>query len=357
MAQNCNDLCKIQGLNPQDIYKSLTNLVRNLGRDDISTVEALMIDLTGDSDAGRMLNRLMYWWSKTENAEGWVYKDYQDWWAEMRIKASRLPRTKGALERVGVQIKVKKANGNPTRHYRLDVKTFLQLVARTLNLSRKKLMALLQKPIAAIPKMEIVNGQKTITTDSNTPSTDVVVNNALIQTRKIKGLKDESALQLIQQYGTDAVLRLAPRFQTGNWKNPAGAFRQALRENWQFEPVEAQQSYMPAQPENTEPRFEETGAQADTAPIPPSPLPPADAPDAFRRMIDQVKAQMGRQGDDLAGVELVRSEGSAWYVRGIGYAAILLCDQRLRMVMAKQADIATGGQVTQVELAEAEVRA
>src|SRR5690606_33673537 len=124
------------------------------------------------------------------------------------------------------------ANGNPTRHYRLDLKKFWQALASALKVSRKKLTLLLQKPSSAKTQIEIENGQKTITTLTPLQSpTDVVVNTAIQEAKKVRGISDHTARQLVARYGTEHVLNIAPRFQVGNWKNPAGAFVQALREN------------------------------------------------------------------------------------------------------------------------------
>lgn len=233
-----------------DLYPTLTNIVRNLERDDVATVEALLIDVTGDVDAGRMLHRLAMWWGKTRNPDGWVYKSYEDWWAECRIKEHKLPRTKGYLERVGVEIVVKKAEGNPTRHYRLDVKQFFQLLARALKISRKKLALLMKFPSESNRKMEIGNGQKTITTESSPQSSpDVVVNTAILQAKKIKGISDHAARRLVAEYGTERIMAVAPLALQRGRVNPAGWFVQALKENWQFPALDKPTPLPPSQPD------------------------------------------------------------------------------------------------------------
>jgi len=53
---------------PQDFIKNslsyLYTVVQKLERDNIQTVEALLIHFTGEVNAGRMLNRLLFWWPK-----------------------------------------------------------------------------------------------------------------------------------------------------------------------------------------------------------------------------------------------------------------------------------------------------
>ena len=43
------------------IYQSLNNLIQHLNQPDIQSVEALCIRFVGDSNGGRMLFRLLYW--------------------------------------------------------------------------------------------------------------------------------------------------------------------------------------------------------------------------------------------------------------------------------------------------------
>lgn len=342
-----------------DLYPTLTNIVRNLERDDVATVEALLIDVTGDVDAGRMLNRLAMWWGKTRNPDGWVYKSHEDWWAELRIKEHKLPRTKGHLERVGVTIKVMKAVGSPTRHYCLNVKTFMQMVAAALKVSRKKLLLLLQFPSESSARKEVGNGQKTITTESTPQSSpDVVVNTAILEAKKIKGISDHTARRLVAQYGSDRIIAITSLAQQKSRKNPAGWFIQALKENWQFQPVDGPTPLPPspsdpakwesdqALDDDTTPDFEaEIAAGGDTQPV----IVPPDLR-AFGQAMQQLKLQYGKQGDYLMQIHLARADGNCWFVQAQGYAMRLLQDHRLRNDIAKIGRVLTGESSLTVEV-------
>lgn len=350
-----------------ELYPTLTNIVRNLERDDVATVEALLIDVTGDVDAGRMLHRLAMWWGKTRNSDGWVYKSYEDWWAELRIKEHKLPRTKGHLERVGVEIAVKKAEGNPTRHYRLDVKYFFQLLARSLKVSRKKLALLMQFPSESVRKMEIGNGQKTITTKPSPQSSpDVVVNTAILEAKKIKGISDHTAQRLVAQYGAAAVYQMAHYCLEKKYKG--GALARALRDGWHCPPVEIPQSHMA---EASTIADEQTTRAADVNPSPTPPLPDdpakweADKREAepndeetqeeltpeiviFNRVMDQLRLQWGKQGAYLHGIRMAQADGSKWLLEGTGIGARLLADKRLQNNIAQLGRVLTGNQALTV---------
>ena len=111
------------------------------------------------------------------NQPGWLgLQSHVDWWAELRIKQNETPAANGALERVGVEIKLMKAEGAPTKHYRLDVKRFLAVVASTLSLTLKKLAALL--------KMHLPNGangfEEWVKIHNNKAINDSSTNNAAV---------------------------------------------------------------------------------------------------------------------------------------------------------------------------------
>lgn len=225
-------------------------LVKNLGRDDLATVEALLVDLTGSRVAAQMLERLLLWWPKATNPDGWVYKSEDDWWAELRIKANELTRAKGALEMAGVVIQVKQAAvksdktvtgwaAAPVRHYRLDMRRFLRRLASALGLGIQKLASLMKKPFRANRKMVLPNGEKTITTSlqTNLQTSDVVKQQA-IQEIKNLGINAANAQQIVAAYGGERVLTQVHLARQNAKRNPAGWLIESLRENWQFTPVE-----------------------------------------------------------------------------------------------------------------------
>ena len=100
------------------------------------SLEALCIDLCGGvSTAGRMLHRLLGWWMKTRHTEGWVYKDYGDWFRELRISQKELTKANAALGLAGVEVKLLKGRLDcPRKHYRLLLTGFVKALARVLGL-------------------------------------------------------------------------------------------------------------------------------------------------------------------------------------------------------------------------------
>jgi hypothetical protein len=129
----------------------LTNLVIQLERDDIQTADALLVRITGDYIGSRMLARLLYWFPRSVK-QGWVYKSWRDWGAEVGISPAQIKRVhqQGILEQVGIQRRLMKAHGAPTTHYRLDIDALLQKIATFLETTVESLRAMLVS--APLPK-------------------------------------------------------------------------------------------------------------------------------------------------------------------------------------------------------------
>lgn len=319
-----------------NIGSLLTSLVHRLERDDIATVEALLTDVVGNRVAAQMLRQLMRWWSKSTNPDGWVYKSHVDWWAELRIKQNELPAANGALERVGVEIKLMKAEGAPTKHYRLDVKRFLAVVASTLSLTLKKLAALLKNAFAERGQMDLANGSKSITTKpSTTPSTNnaAVFDPAVQEAQKVRGISEYTAQRLVTQYGAERVIGMVKAILLKRWKNPAGALIQSLREQWECKPLENAETSSNSEAEDAAKWAD------DPIPLPPSPVgtqhPASSVPTSFEAewvtVCKQLEIQFGRATFDqwVSGARLGKVDGNRWTIIARNQAACDMLTHRM----------------------------
>jgi len=96
------------------IIKSLT------GQANILTVPRVFVDYTGNLECALLLSQLLYWCDKGNNKEGWIYKTYKEWNEEICLTEYAVRKSARKLVKMGIlETKVKKANGNPTVHYKL----------------------------------------------------------------------------------------------------------------------------------------------------------------------------------------------------------------------------------------------
>ncbi|MEO8608877.1 MAG: DnaA N-terminal domain-containing protein [Chloroflexota bacterium] len=307
----------------------LKALVKNLERDDLTTTEALLVDMTGSRVAAQMLNRLLIWWPKATNKEGWVYKSEDEWWAELRIKTNELTKAKGALEMAGVVIRVKQAAvksdktisgwaAAPVRHYRLDLRRFLRRLASALGINIKKLAALMKKPFDGRAKMVSSNGEKTITTSLQTnPQTSVVVQQAIQEVKNL-GVNGKNAQQMVAAYGGERVLTQVNLARQNAKHNAAGWLIESLRENWQYAPIEVPQIALPdasqALPDD------HTGDDASEPLVKFEPPPEPETPECaiWKKAYTQLEIQLDRASFDtwVRAARFLRSEGET-YVIGV----------------------------------------
>jgi DnaD/phage-associated family protein len=94
------------------------------GHENIIAVPRILIDLTGDQVLAMMLNQLLYWSDKKE----WVYKSLEDWCAEIGHISRRTMNEFAELPYI--ETEVRKADGAPTTHYRIDDDNFYQALSK-----------------------------------------------------------------------------------------------------------------------------------------------------------------------------------------------------------------------------------
>lgn len=106
------------------------------GEKNLLAIPREIIRFTGDLESGVFLAQLIYWTDKGSRKDGFIYKTLKEWQDEIFISEYSLRKIRKNLEGMGIlETKVKKANGNPTLHYRINQKVF---VNRFLRFQRKE---------------------------------------------------------------------------------------------------------------------------------------------------------------------------------------------------------------------------
>ena len=103
------------------------NLIKELtGQSNILSIPRIFIEYTGTWETAVLLSQLLYWTGKQEDKNGWIYKTYKEWESEKAIKENVLRKAAKKLIVMNIlETKVKKANGNPTVHYKIKKDSFL----------------------------------------------------------------------------------------------------------------------------------------------------------------------------------------------------------------------------------------
>ncbi|WP_157369221.1 helix-turn-helix domain-containing protein [Algicola sagamiensis] len=84
------------------------------------SIHRVIIKITGSHARGFVLDQLMFWQSKTKRPDGWFYKTHAELAEECCMSQNSARYAIDQLVELGfVESKTRKANGTPTKHYRV----------------------------------------------------------------------------------------------------------------------------------------------------------------------------------------------------------------------------------------------
>lgn len=111
-------------------YVELRNILRKMsGQDSVITIPKIYIDFTGDLTTAAILNQLVFYSDKGKRSDGFFYKSYKEWEEETGLTKRQVSYSIGKIKELGlVETKLKKANGSPTIHYKLDYDKLLDSI-------------------------------------------------------------------------------------------------------------------------------------------------------------------------------------------------------------------------------------
>ncbi len=104
------------------------------GQNNIIPIPTIYIKITEDYHTAALLNQLIYWSDRTHRKDGYFYKSYKEWEEEIFLSKYQVMRAVKKLKGMGiVETALKKANGAPTVHYKIDSKVVSQWIVKFLN--------------------------------------------------------------------------------------------------------------------------------------------------------------------------------------------------------------------------------
>ena len=118
-----------------NLRKNMFDLVAQLcGQNNLLTIPRFFIDFMGSLDGALFLSQMLYWTGKGNNPDGWIYKTFNEWEEELTLSKYKINKARQTLEGMGaLETTIKKANGNPTVHYRLKRKELEEALVKFLN--------------------------------------------------------------------------------------------------------------------------------------------------------------------------------------------------------------------------------
>ena len=97
------------------------------------TIPKIYLELTNDYPTAALLNQMIFWSDKTKRRDGFFYKTYKEWEEETFLSEYQVRRASKVLKELGfLETKLKKANGSPTLHYKLDMVVLSESIVKKL---------------------------------------------------------------------------------------------------------------------------------------------------------------------------------------------------------------------------------
>ncbi|WP_145454890.1 conserved phage C-terminal domain-containing protein [Staphylococcus pettenkoferi] len=118
-------------MNNRDYISSI--ITQFSGQNNVIPIPVVYIEMTEDYPSAALLNQMIYWSDRTSREDGFFYKSYNDWYEELHLTEYQVRRATNKLKSFGfVETSLKKANGAPTLHYKVDTKEISEWILKKL---------------------------------------------------------------------------------------------------------------------------------------------------------------------------------------------------------------------------------
>lgn len=118
--------------------KQVISLIRAIsGQANILTIPRVYIALTKSHRAALLLSQCVYWSDKTTDNDGWFYKSAKEWRSELGMPKGAVDTALKVLP--WIETRIKKANGAPTRWYRVRLEALADAVSDLLETRKSDL--------------------------------------------------------------------------------------------------------------------------------------------------------------------------------------------------------------------------
>src|SRR5699024_3057536 len=110
-------------MNEMGNYDDIKNVISTFsGTERHITVARVYLEMLGEFNTAAFLNQLVFWSDKTKRRDGFFYKTYAEWEDELLLSEYQVRRSSKNLRDLGlIETEVKRANGSPTVHYKVNM--------------------------------------------------------------------------------------------------------------------------------------------------------------------------------------------------------------------------------------------
>ncbi len=149
-----------------------------------------LVKLFGDINQALFWQQIYYWSDKGQDPDGWIYKNKEELEEETTLSRYQQDRARKKLEEMGyLETKIKKANGSPTLHYKVDIGKV-----------RNLLMEKRETYYSISEKLTIPYTENTTENTTDMLATPCVADTNLALEPKPKERKDQVLFDLIEKF-------------------------------------------------------------------------------------------------------------------------------------------------------------
>lgn len=165
-------------MNNRDYISSI--ITQFSGQNNIIPIPTIYIRITEDYPSAALLNQMIYWSDRTSRKDGYFYKSYNEWYEELHLTEYQVRRATKKLKSFGfVDTALKKANGAPTLHYKVDTKEVSEWILKKL-----------QNGNIRNSRMDSEETQESLTEITTKTTTEITNNNILSPSSTVYPYKD-----------------------------------------------------------------------------------------------------------------------------------------------------------------------
>ena len=182
------------------IYDTITEFT---GQNNTLSISVTLIDFVDDLETGLFLSQVIYWADRTKRSDGYFYKTDDEWNQEIKLSKYSVRKARKKLEEMSLlETVVKKANGNPTVHYKFDKDKFTQLFISFLR-NRKNESSESQN--GTFENKQSLTEITTETTTKNTTKNISKVKPSKIKYAESVSMTEDEYKKLVEQHGESSV--------------------------------------------------------------------------------------------------------------------------------------------------------
>lgn len=116
-------------------YNTISQIITSFsGNERNIVIPKTYLEITGDYPTAALLNQLIFWSDKSKRTDGYFYKKYDEWHDELLLSDYQIRRITKKLEEMNfITTALKKANGTPTKHYKINMEEIEKAIMKKLN--------------------------------------------------------------------------------------------------------------------------------------------------------------------------------------------------------------------------------